>query len=389
MPPLTSPSGCDGCVRLNLTISELEKRISILYQLREEEQLLDSLVTVGRVVTTTEAAELDSTVRCFDTVADQPQDHWTQLGAKPKSLASSTPSHSEPWIAAGKGNHGGKLLSRSSPKLFSRSSPPQDLQLSSRFSILDERDFPPLSRQHTPPPSPGFDRSPSRPSTADHRSQLHIPPVRPGSMQFTPHPTAGPRRARRQRHTPPPGNNKQSIGPVPPPVQPSEPPSPVTLVVGDSIVRHIKSKSSITYCFPGAKVLDMVKKIPALLSDHPRARNIVIHIGANNTADCESEILKQDFISLFNLLMDCNRSVFISGPLPSFHRGIGRFSRLLSLNTWLQSVCSSHNAVLIDNFNLFWNRAPFFSRDGIHPSPHGSRALAANIFHAVTTNSHA
>lgn len=245
------------------------------------------------------------------------------------------------------------------------------MQLSSRFSLLDERDFPPLSRQHTPPSSPGSDRSRSHPSTADRHFQWHIPPVRPGSPQLTPHPTAGPWRACQQRHTPPPGNNKQSIGPVPlpPSAHPFEPPSPVTLVI---VVRHIKSKSSASYCVPGAKVLDMVKQIPALLSDPPRARNMVIHIGTNNTADCESEILKQDFISLFNLLRDCNK---------------GLFSRLLSLNTWLQSACSSHNAVLIDSFNLFWNRGPFFSRDGIHPSPHGSRALAANIFHAVTTNS--
>lgn len=71
----------------------------------------------------------------------------------------------------------------------------------------------------------------------------------------------------------------------------------------------------------------------------------------------ESEILKRDFISLFNLLKDCNKSVFISGQIPTFRRGIGRFTRLLSLNTWLQSVCSSHNTDLIDNFNLFWERA--------------------------------
>lgn len=224
------------------------------------------------------------------------------------------------------------------------------------------------------------------------------PPVDPSGTLLLPSCGAPDLGARRPQPPPPvdgttnPPSSRRNIPdrdckqPSPPPL-PSEPSSPVTLVIGDSIVKHIKSKTSATYCFPGAKVLDMVKRIPALLSDHPRARNVVIHVGTNNTADCESEILKQDFISLFNLLRDCGKSVFISGPLPSLHRGVGRFSRLLSLNTWLQSACSSHNVLLIDNFNLFWNRGPFFSRDGIHPSPHGSRALAANIFHAVTTNS--
>ncbi len=73
------------------------------------------------------------------------------------------------------------------------------------------------------------------------------------------------------------------------------------------------------------------------MSKHPHAKNIVVHVRTNNMADCESEVLKRDFTSLFNLLKDCNKSVFISGVIPTYHRGIGRFSRLLSLNTWLQS----------------------------------------------------
>lgn len=75
-----------GCP-ITATITELEKTISFLYQLREEENRLDSLVTVGPAAATTEALELDLTIPCPNTAADQPQcqDHWTQLGAKPKS----------------------------------------------------------------------------------------------------------------------------------------------------------------------------------------------------------------------------------------------------------------------------------------------------------------
>lgn len=39
----------------------------------------------------------------------------------------------------------------------------------------------------------------------------------------------------------------------------------------------------------------------------------------------------------------------------------------------------------IDNFNLFWEFATFFGRDGIHSCPQGSSALTANILHAVST----
>lgn len=96
MPPLTSPSKCDSCPRLTQKISELEERISILYQIKDDERILDSLIAIGPTITTTTTGELDSTVSCVDFAAAQAADHWTQLGANPKALVSSTPSQKEP-----------------------------------------------------------------------------------------------------------------------------------------------------------------------------------------------------------------------------------------------------------------------------------------------------
>ena len=52
-------------------------------------------------------------------------------------------------------------------------------------------------------------------------------------------------------------------------------------------------------------------------------------------------------------------------------RGSAHFSRILSLHTWLQSACRSHNIGFIDNFNLFWEHLSFFKTDGIHPNKLG------------------
>ncbi|KAJ8346832.1 hypothetical protein SKAU_G00282330 [Synaphobranchus kaupii] len=165
MPPLTSPSECDSCLGLTQKVSELEGRISILYQIKEEERILDSLFTVGPAVTTTgardldstdslitsgpavtttAAGELDSTVSCLAVAATQAADLWTQLGAKPKASVSSTPAHKEPWTAARRGKHGAKSLSRPHPPLA--------LQLANKntFSILDKLNFPPLARRRIP-----------------------------------------------------------------------------------------------------------------------------------------------------------------------------------------------------------------------------------------------
>ncbi|KAK1901178.1 Frizzled-1 [Dissostichus eleginoides] len=126
MPPLTSPSGCGGCLRMSQKISELEGRISMLYQIRDDEQILDSLVTIGPAATTT-ACELDDTVPWMDVAARS--DHWSQLGAKP------TPSQREPWTDVRRGKHRGKLICRPTP--------PRALQLTNGYSILGEEDFPP------------------------------------------------------------------------------------------------------------------------------------------------------------------------------------------------------------------------------------------------------
>uniref|UniRef100_A0A667Z3U5 SGNH hydrolase-type esterase domain-containing protein n=1 Tax=Myripristis murdjan TaxID=586833 RepID=A0A667Z3U5_9TELE len=256
MPPLTSP-GCDGCLRLTQRISELEGRMSTLYQLREEEQIIDSMVVaVGLAASSATAREMDSTVPlpCADVAAASTTEHWSRLGAKPKALVSSTPCQKE---------------------------------------------------------------------------------------------------------------------------------LPTTLVIGDSIIRNVRRKSAKCFCFPGAKVADITEKCISLLAKYPRARSIIIHIGCNNVPEQGSEILKQDFLKLFDSLKDCGRRIFISGPLPPFKRGCERFSRTLALHTWLQSACAMHNAFFIDNFNLFWNRPSFYRNDGIHPSALGGRILTENMFYTV------
>ena len=112
-------------------------------------------------------------------------------------------------------------------------------------------------------------------------------------------------------------------------------------------------------------------------------KRIIVHVGSNDTSRQQSELTKADFIRLVDLLNSTGKSAFISGPIPTLGRGISRFSRILSLHTWLQSVCSTHNIGFIHNFNLFWNRSPLFARDGLHPSSQGSRLLAGNLQHGV------
>lgn len=79
-------------------------------------------------------------------------------------------------------------------------------------------------------------------------------------------------------------------------------------------------------------------------------------------------------------------TVFISGPIPRLGHGAERFSRILSLNSWMQSVSRTHNFGFLDNFNLFWSHPALYRTDGIHPNFLGSKLLTDNI-RVCSTNS--
>ncbi|KAK0149501.1 hypothetical protein N1851_009772 [Merluccius polli] len=174
-----------------------------------------------------------------------------------------------------------------------------------------------------------------------------------------------------------------AAAPVPSHQEPTPLFPPTALIIGDSIVRHIHFANAVTHCFPGATTADILEKLPGLLESAPVAiTKVIVHCGTNDTAHTPSERTKVHFAQLFNP-NNSGKSAFISGPLPTLGRGDVRFSRILYLHTWLQSVCAAHNIHFIHNFDMFWERPSFFGRDGLHLSMLGCRMLAAKLRHAV------
>uniref|UniRef100_A0A3B4VND8 Uncharacterized LOC111239487 n=1 Tax=Seriola dumerili TaxID=41447 RepID=A0A3B4VND8_SERDU len=162
---------------------------------------------------------------------------------------------------------------------------------------------------------------------------------------------------------------------------PSFPLSP--LLIGDSIVRNVRLGGGNSVSFPEATVLEIKDKLPDVIRFHPEADTVIIHAGFNDICKEESEVLKLHFLRLFDSVKQFHLSVFISGPTPTCGRGMGQFSRLLALNTWLSSVCDTHGLGFIDNFNVFWLRRHLFLADGFHLNNAGRRSLANNILYNI------
>lgn len=149
------------------------------------------------------------------------------------------------------------------------------------------------------------------------------------------------------------------------------------------LIRNVTTHSTVTYCVPGATVCEIEEKAIGILVDKPDITKVIIHVGTNVIRRQHSELLKSDFQHLFSSLKRSARRVYMSGPLPSCGCGIGRFSRLLSLHTWLSSTCAAQGVSFIDNFSLFWRCPQLFKDDGIHPNWLGAKLLASNISYCV------
>ncbi len=156
---------------------------------------------------------------------------------------------------------------------------------------------------------------------------------------------------------------------------------PRTLIVGDSIIRNVSSRTATTCCFPQATISDVNKELRSIVMKHKTANRVIIHVGKNDIRKRQSEMLKQDFSELFETLQRLEVQSFISGPLPA--RGTNMFSRLLGLNTWLQRTCSTKGVNFIDNFNIFWGHRQLFKLDGLHPNKLGARVLKDNFYFSL------
>lgn len=115
------------------------------------------------------------------------------------------------------------------------------------------------------------------------------------------------------------------------------------LLVGDSIMRFVEIPNGITYCWPGAKILDMVKLIPVLTDIHTTTHTIIIHVGTNNIR------LKQS-IKPWSLGKLC----ILSGLIPSESKGCENVSRLFSAHQWLLNFCIATGITVVNNFDYFF-----------------------------------
>lgn len=148
------------------------------------------------------------------------------------------------------------------------------------------------------------------------------------------------------------------------------------ILLGDGAICNINMDRIVTRSFPSATVPAITEVLNQEITNNPGFKQMVIHVGAVDVRNKQSEILKENFNKLFER-PDCLDKeaiqVFISGPIPNIDGKLNKFSRPFQLNTWLSKVCESRALYFIENFNLFWQRYDLFRENGPHLSRGGVR----------------
>lgn len=167
---------------------------------------------------------------------------------------------------------------------------------------------------------------------------------------------------------------------------PAEEPVQSTLVIGDSIVRHVKlatplgAPAATVTCIPGARAPDISGNLRLL--GNRRYSRVVIHVGANDIRLRQSEVTKANVKEVVKQAQTLSEEVICSGPIP-MRRGDEAYSRLSSLNRWMSKWCAENHVGFIDNWLKFEGKPGLLGRDGVHPTREGAALLSCSIAHSL------
>ncbi|KAL7389653.1 hypothetical protein ABVT39_007802 [Epinephelus coioides] len=314
---------------------------------------------------------------------------WHRRGAKPKSSAPSTsclrPTEPQCFITEGgagapmsstplKPRKPWSVVARGSGARPSPPPLPPELPLDNRYDILSLQVFPPMDASSSLPVEPVGLHPAGRGSHQSRNRRLLVqpdpsPPSRSGGTAAWRHKHRTPSRHRRTSRQSEARTREQRT---------REQRTPSVLVIATSMVRQVEVHNGRTFCHPGARVSEFASSALQLAARHSSASSLVLEAGINNLRNQQSEVLKQDFISLVDRLLDTGKRLIISGPLPPPHYGDVTISHLRQLHLWLKGHCLSKSIPFVDNFIAFLNRPHLFKRDGLRPNQEGSRLLSVN-----------
>ncbi|XP_041665045.1 major histocompatibility complex class I-related gene protein-like [Cheilinus undulatus] len=156
-----------------------------------------------------------------------------------------------------------------------------------------------------------------------------------------------------------------------------------TLIIGDSIIEKIHLSKAIIKGFSGATIPriqeELLKILPSL---PPSVSRIVLHAGTDDTT-CTEEIT-MNLNSLFQVLKDTGKTVFISGPIPA----LSGSAWVTHVNTELCIACTTYKFIFVNNVNISWDEGSIFLLDAASRERWVCQMLTENILREICFSQH-
>ncbi|XP_065436072.1 uncharacterized protein LOC135979801 [Chrysemys picta bellii] len=199
----------------------------------------------------------------------------------------------------------------------------------------------------------------------------------------------GPSEGREQKETPPIGRQKMHC--------PRDAGSTTTtpkrrrrvVVVGDSLLRGTESsicrpdrENREVCCLPGARIHDVMERLPRLIKPSDRYPFLLLHVGTNDTAKNDLERITTDYVALGRRIKEFEAQVVFSSILPVQGKGRGRDRRIVEVNEWLRRWCRREGFGFF-NHGMVFQEEGVLGRDGLHLTKRGKSIFASRLANLV------
>ncbi|KFP92027.1 hypothetical protein N311_01383, partial [Apaloderma vittatum] len=157
------------------------------------------------------------------------------------------------------------------------------------------------------------------------------------------------------------------------------------IVTGDSLlrgtedpIRHLDLTHREVCCLPGARIKDMIKKLPGLVKPSDYYPLLVMQIDNDEIAERWPEAIKRDLRALGQMLEGSGAQVVFASIPSIMRKNSGSFNKVRQINTWLKGWCQQSSFGFFNHGEIYM--APgLLKPDGVQTMQKGKRILCFEL----------
>ena len=153
---------------------------------------------------------------------------------------------------------------------------------------------------------------------------------------------------------------------------------PVSLVIGDSMTKHINNGKlsyaakgkTVSKTYRGAKVKEVQQNLQENSGEN-KLQSIILHVGTKNLVSDDAKMVAEQMEEVVVEAKGKAENVAVSSVKKRYDNKV-QHSRILEFNSLVQELCKKHNISFIDNSNI---DKTMLNRSNLHLNYNGDKAM--------------